>query len=255
MSVIVLLFIAMTLIILHMKNKTANNFQTGETEIQDNVAPNDENGEEPIKEQKSGTNETNDNVNKPESKNMILSMPETDRRAANIFFSNFSEAFFWEYSRENKDDDYLISFAFIHNLLNNADEIIWQQDRDGISGKAVNRTLDKYFGVTIPLKSTSNADGDPWIYEDNVFWKPASDGESFDYFSIVSDMYDMGDGTLQAKYDVFYAGYDELTKECYSYTTAEANKKCEFIYSATAVVKPKTYNGKNTYELISLKKN
>lgn len=253
MSVTVILFISMTLIILHMNNKTINDFQTEETAIQDDAVLDDGNSDTPEKEQKPSTNESNDNVKKPENRNMILSMPETDRRAANIFFSNFSEAFFWDYSRENKDDDSLISFAFIHNLLNNADEIIWQQDRDGISGKAVNRTLDKYFGVTVPLKSTANADG--WIYKDNVFWKPASDGESFDYFSIVSDMYDIGDGTLQAKYDVFYAGYDELTKKCYSYTTAEANKKCEFIYSATAVVKTKTYNGKNTYELISLKKN
>ena len=212
--------------------------------------------EENTTEKPAETPEKSDGSNKQE--NLILSMSEAERRDTNIFFGNFSEAIFSEYSKDDTDAYSLITFAYIHNLINNYSEIKVQGGRDGISYETVNKTLDKYLGVNVPPKTaTANKNGFEltWTYEDGAFWKPGSGGESYDYFPVVNDMHDMGNGMLEATYDVYYAGYEELTKECYSYTKEEAEKNCEYSYSATAVVKRKVYGGKKTYELISLSTN
>ncbi|MBO4897140.1 MAG: hypothetical protein J5590_02425 [Clostridia bacterium] len=190
-----------------------------------------------------------------ENANLVLTMSGDEKREVNIFFSNFCEAFMSDYSKDDRDNYFLISFAFIHNMLNRSGGIEFGSERMGVSAEAVNKTLDKYFGVSVPLESAAPEYGHEWTYEDGMFWTPAASGESYDYFAVVTDMRDMGDGTYKALYDVYYAGYDALTDEYYSYTTEKAESECEYMYSATAVVKPKEYEGKQTYELISVKQN
>ena len=187
--------------------------------------------------------------------NMITGMSESERKAINVFFSNFSEAHFGDYSKDSQDNYSLISFAFIHNLLNNYKKTVWQGEKMGISEETVNKTLDRFFGTQVPPETANLTQNHGWIYEDGSFWMPAASGESYDYYSIVKDMHEIGNGLFEAEYDVFYAGYDELSDECYSYTIDEAREKSEYIYSATAIVKPKTYNGKQTYELLKLTSN
>ena len=236
------------------KDEAVEKIEAGENTAEDAIE--ESKAEENTTEKPAETPEKNDGSNKQE--NLILSMSESDRRDANVFFSNFSEAFFGEYSKDDTDAYSLINFAYIHNLINSYSEIKIRNDRYGISYETVNKTLDKYLGVSVPPKTaTANNNGFEltWTYEDGFFWEPAADGESYDYFSVVNDMHDMGNGMLEATYDVYYAGYDELTKECYSYTKEEAEKNCEYSYSATAVVKRKVYGGKKTYELISLSTN
>ncbi|MBR4721294.1 MAG: hypothetical protein IK057_05990 [Clostridia bacterium] len=192
---------------------------------------------------------------KIDSVNMITAMSEGERKAINVFFSNFSEAHFAEYSNGSQDNFSLISFAFTHNLINNNKKTIWQDEKMGISVTTVNQTLDRFFGVKVPPETADTGHGYGWTYEDGSFWMPAASGESYDYYSIVNDMHDVGNGLFEVSYDAFYAGYDELSDECYSYTIDEARKNSEYIYSATAIVKPKTYNGKKTYEIVELTAN
>ena len=56
-------------------------------------------------------------------------------------------------------------------------------------------------------------------------------------------------------FNVYYAGYDELTAEYYSYTDFEARNSSVYQYSGWAIIKPKLYNGSDTWELIKLVRN
>lgn len=189
------------------------------------------------------------------SDNIVTDMSEAEKRDLNIFFSNFSEAFFDYYKPDEAllDHNYfLIGFAFTHNLINNSEKIIWQDEKMGILAADVNKTLERFLGVSVPLESCATTRGYEWVYEDNAFWSPAASGESYDYFSVVTDMKAVGDGTYIAHYNKYYAGYDGLTKDHYTYSIEKANNECEFVYQVTAHIRPKVYNNKNTYEVISL---
>ena len=199
---------------------------------------------------------TNSSSELPKStnQNMIDTMTAAERREVNTYFSNFAEAFFESYGGEKSGDEdfFLINFAFIHNMININDSIEWSNERMGISIDLVNKTLDRFFGINVAPKDAFTTRGIGYTYENGMFWIEAASGESYDYFAIVTDMRSNDDGTLSVIYKEYYAGYDELTKECYSFDEAEAEQKAEYRRSVSATVRPKTYNGKNTYEVIKM---
>ena len=203
--------------------------------------------------------------------NLIGTMTESEKREINTFISNFSETHCTEIGEGVEYNDFhMISFAYVHNLINKPDQKIIYNDilgKFGIEEKELDSVLKKYFGKTVPHKTTVcvsqyEIEGkivtkeDVYEYADGIFWIPAASGESYEYFAIVTDMRNNGDGT----YDVMFNEYwDEahlhegMQPEWYSYTIEEAATNCVPVDKGTAKVRKKDYNGESTYELISFK--
>lgn len=190
--------------------------------------------------------------------NTYSTLSYDQRRKLNTFMSNFSEAFVDDYDKYNFDGFDAVNFAFIHNLINNSSNILWSGSQMGISFSAVNSTLGKYMGTSVDRNDYSKYEygyNYVWHYSDGMFWTGAASGESYDYYTIVNGMFDNGDGTYKITFNVYYAGYDELTAEYYSYTDSEARNSSVYQYSGWAIIKPKLYNGSDTWELIKLVRN
>lgn len=94
-----------------------------------------------------------------------------------------------------------------------------------------------------------------WKYRNGVFWTDAASGESYDYYTIVNELIDNGDETYKVTFNVYYAGYEALGSECYSYNDTYARNLSTYEYSGQAIIAPKIYDGKNTWELIKLERN
>ncbi len=188
----------------------------------------------------------------------ILNDKTSDERyKLNVFMSNFSETLMRSYPT---NDTSLISFAYTHDLINNNDEITYRDNNQGISAARVNETLDKYFGISVPLQSTETVYGEytfGYEYSDGYFWRPAASGESYSYFSLVTSMIPNSDKTYTVEFETFHAGYDEdmTTGKYYRMSIEQAMNQCEYSYSGTATIKEKNYNGQNTYELVSYTRN
>ena len=166
-----------------------------------------------------------------------------------MFMSNFSEAYFDNYSVSNYNTAKLISFAYIHNSLNNPDKTFYEGNYMGISSSDVNRTLDKYLGIEIPNESVGE-----WSYRDGNFYMGAASGESYARFTVVTKLTDNGDGTLTVEFMDFFDNanmFEVSLPKWYTYTLEEAKSNCEPIGTGVATLREKTYNGKKTYELIS----
>lgn len=181
--------------------------------------------------------------------NLIDNMDTSARTKLNTFLSNFSEAYFDEYPTSNEA---LLDFAFIHNLINSDDKVIYSGDYMGISADSADYTLNLFFGKTVPRANTGN-----WSYREGNFYKPAAGGESYSYFSIAKEMKKNSDGTYNVAFDIFYDSnnFDGFQSEWYSLTTAQAVARYSYSEAGTAVVREKNHNGKTVYELVSYKLN
>lgn len=200
--------------------------------------------------------------NTPES--VFGSLSSEERRKLNVFLSNFSEALVYNFDRENFDEGKAVSFAFIHNLINNYNNITYSGSKMGISLSGVNSTLDKYCGVSVSPSTKHYTTSfysygnyyshtQTWEYKNGMFWTDAASGESYDYFSIVTDLIDLKNGFYKAEFNVYHAGYDNLDSSCYSYDDSTAKRLCEQTGSGYAIITKKYYNGTNTWNLEELR--
>ena len=172
-----------------------------------------------------------------------------EHKKLNMFLSNFSEAYFDNYSANDYQANRLISFAFTHNSLNNPNKIFYEEMYMGISASDVNTTLDKYLGITIPNNSVGE-----WTYSDGNYYMDAASGETYAYFSIATDITDNGDGTFEVEFTKFFDNnnvFETSLPQWYTYTIEQAKENCEECGSGVATVREKIYGGKQTYELIS----
>lgn len=168
----------------------------------------------------------------------------------NVFLSNFSEAHFNSYDCDYVDYDKMISFAFIHNLINNNSMIKWSGSNMGISADQVSTTLNRYFGIDVPRQSTSI-----WWYDGSSYWKGGASGEGYATFSLSNSLYDFKDGTYGVGFNSYYVGYGNdiiSDNKYYWYSDSDAynDYDCNFSNSGFAIIKPAVYNGKNTWQLL-----
>ena len=202
-----------------------------------------------------------ENKTKPES--IYSSLSSEDIRKLNVFLSNFSEAYLYDFDSNYYDEGEAVKFAFIHNLINNDSNIVYQGMEMGISLADVNSTLNKYFGVSVSPSTkyvyNSYYSGDRyynytvvWEYRNGMFWTSAASGETYDYFTIVNNLIDLKDGTYRAEFNVYYAGYDSISSDCYSYSDGTARLMCEHKCSGYAIINKKYYSGNNTWNLDKL---
>ncbi len=185
--------------------------------------------------------------------NIIDDMSASEHRSLNIFLSNFAESRFTEYNRKNEPDYYsLIGFAYTHNLINTK-KTFFEGEYMGISEKNANATIEKYFGITVPKKTAvDDFSGREWEYSDGNFLSYAASGAAYGYFAVAESMVDNGNGTYSVAFDKFSAPspLDAVPSECYDCDVESALHDYDYICSGKAVVKKKTYNGKETYELV-----
>ena len=171
----------------------------------------------------------------------------------NVFLSNFSEAGFEYYDCDNIDASSLISFAFIHDLINNYENIKYSNSNMGISAWRVDEILNRYLGKTISKRSVQH-----WQYDGSYYWTLGATGETYSRFSIAVSYIDLKNGTYKVNCNNYcWNGYglmDFADPEWYWYSDWEVLNNSEFkkMSSSVAIIKPVVYNGKNTWQLLSL---
>ena len=186
------------------------------------------------------------------------------RKNLNIFLSNFSEVFFRSFDRNGTiDEASLVDFAFLHNKINSfGRDRIESRQRNGeyyytISTADVDNCLDRFFGVGVPHQDFDYYNFHVYC-EDGYYYFPAADGESYNNFTIASEVIRDG-GVLRVKFDVYgldletYWYEDGIDEKYYAMTAAEAasNGLLEHRGSGEAVLENYTLDGSATYRLIS----
>ena len=185
-----------------------------------------------------------------------------DRYGINIFLSNFSEQGFGSL---NPNDSYaLVKFAYLHNMINNFSALTY--DRDSycyiMSAEVTDQTLYRFFGYTIEHGTQSKTY--PSGYTDTIdfgaygYYFPAASGEFYGYLSIVSEMYDNGNGTYKVYFDVYeldwntYNSYG-IPSDYYYLSSAEAatNQALSYCYSGSAQVCDYDGGSYTSYQLLS----
>ncbi len=188
----------------------------------------------------------------------IQGLSSQEQYRINIFLSNFSEQDFSDYDSSNVSDEQLVTFAYLHNMINNYSKMKIEDDYYGtFSLDVINNTLDRYFGKSIH-PSQGQMFGQYYHYADSKIYCPMASGASHGTMTVVDSLKDLGDGTLKADFkiytvDQFNTGGNRITDTSYYYFTPEkAKNSTETTYqrSGTAIVKRKEYNGTSTFELI-----
>ena len=188
--------------------------------------------------------------------NLLDSMTKAERRAANIFFSNFSESYFDDFNIDNCDETKLIAFALRHIYINRFMDFLFVGDNYlRISPDRVNQVLTRFFGMTIrSMENFSISDSAyPQYYKDGYIYYPdwynLGDGEPA-LWSHVTRLVDNGDGTFTADVDTYWGHVDPS-----GFYGDKGDWPDEEVYhddSSTAVIRPYRDNNRDTYQLIAL---
>ena len=190
-------------------------------------------------------------------KSNISSFSKEDIKNLNTFLSNFAEVSLNSYSSKNSDNYTLVYFAFAHNKINTT-KIKYENGNAYMEYSDVNETAKKYFGKQIEKRSENE-----YTFKNNRFYVPAADGESNAYVAIATGFIEKDGGEIEVPFKVFSYKephpskdeYDAAFPAAYASTYEEISKNSIWIFESdgTATVKRKTYNGKNTYELLEYK--
>ena len=125
--------------------------------------------------------------------------------------------------------------------------------------KTVSNSIDRYLGKTVQYgEAKYNVMGYDWQFGyDNgyYYYDSGEEGDAGRVFSIADNMYDNGDGTYTVRFTNYSSGYTDILNDCYNLTPESIEGfgiKVNKGATGTAVVRPYNYNGKDTYQLISL---
>lgn len=240
---LVLLVISLLVLTACGKSEDVKNTDT-KNNGEENVQTVPENGDEEKTEQQDKLEET---------ENIINTMSSEEKREMNLFLSNFSEAFYNPVSGFYRGDEAKIDFAFTHITINSSEKVVAEDYYMGITAEDIDIVLNRFFGESIPHKTPENSKR--WVYKNGKFLVPAASGDSYGNFSIVTEVRVLKDGNYEALFNVYndpeIVGGDIITdKTIYSLTDSEASDRYVFVERGKAVLKPKTHNGKQTYELV-----
>ena len=200
--------------------------------------------------------------------NLLDSFSADEKKKLNIFFSNFSEAFMSDFDADNVDINDMADFAYIHNFVNNRDNVFAEKIENpyyknmcmGISEDTFDYTIQKYFGISVPHKTSvqqlSGGQYQGWIFDDGKVFRGAASGESYDIFSVVTELYDLGNGLYKAKLNTYHLPLDTMSSVYYAYdnNTALNDPDCEYWYPSDAVIKASQFNGDDVWQLVSIHK-
>lgn len=212
----------------------------------------------------------------PAGVEIFHTLTDQEKRALNIFLSNFSEAFFEYYNayeeRTSSNSQALLSFAVMHYYLNLADQIEGVKKEgnnySGIRLEKIATKLNRYF---YNLNCTpgfidlnANARKDFWFSDGKYLLMEPADGATIARFSQVESLLEEEDGTLRAEIDIYTFEsrpgddlrhgdvpnwvYDPRTKWSGS-NKADATK----VDTATAALIRYEHLGKPSYQLVEYK--
>ena len=201
-------------------------------------------------------------------------MSENQRYMINIFLSNFSEIDFNDYDANTASRDQLIYFGCKHNSVNHTSGAIPISDEEAAKyvtlddfihacyktdEETVSNSIDRYLGKKVQHgEAKYNVMGYDWQFGyDNgyYYYDSGEEGDARRVFSIADNMYDNGDRTDTVIITNYSSGYTDILNDCYNLTPESIEVfgiKVNKGATGTAVVRPYNYNGKDTYQLISL---
>lgn len=188
---------------------------------------------------------------------------------ANIFLSNFAEQYgFTSYDVTTHDVEFLMTFAHRYAKINASGNLSYDKLYEVMTLDYANTVLDRFFGESVSDAEMSTFPAPSYSYDTSyhgpyysggLVYFDAADGATTTDLVVVDSAHQFPDGTIDmlfTKYSMidFYDSIGGLavTDTYYSMTPAEAasNSNLEQIGTGWATVMPKTYNGRNTYQLI-----
>lgn len=193
---------------------------------------------------------------------------------ANIFLSNFAEQYgFTSYRVSDHDVQLLMDFAHRYAKINASGNISYDAQYEVITLDYANTVLDRFFGDSVsagelssfPAPSYSYDPGyrGPYYQNSRIYYE-AADGATTTEFVVVDSVHSFPDGTM----DMLFTRYEVLdffdsigglavTDQYYSMTPQQAASSTDIqkIGEGWATVIPKSYNGRDTYELVTYQEN
>lgn len=243
-------------------------------EDEDASDPGDDNEEDQQKDQDTSddtaakddetANEDDTQGKQPELReNLVESFNAEQQRAANIFFSNFSEQNFPAYPAAG--DLKLLEFAFVYCMINDPARIEYLQNgQSRISKDSVDYVLQRFFSRTIIHRSLLQENNISFEYQGGYYYTPSFSRTVLCVgFTVVHEMYRNEDGT----YDVVFTNYHRVIQDgnnevCndevaqfYGLTPEQAaqNPEVRPLKTGRAVVRDYTKsNGQASYQLIEM---
>lgn len=177
-----------------------------------------------------------------------------DLKRMSTFVSNFTEVNFPDFDMQKGDappNPALIRFGVLHNVVNNSESRIKHCEQEDcrrspfplvMDAKFAAESVRKYFDLEVQHRSVSDDDGRRPLH---------FDGKSY-YFD-ASDVDSGGDPIAFAKVTraTKEGGVIRMTGDIYSESNAEPTER---IGTFTVTAKPHKWNGKNTWAILSLKR-
>jgi len=239
--------------------------------ITEQVDEQDIHGEQDISVPETGAPEDNAVIRLleiPAGENIFPKLNRSERNALHVFFSNFAEAWLFEYNENDYDSNALINFALWHNYINYEDR--WNSDLapPGCLAKIyVDSVIERFFGI-------KNIDHTDYNREDQLNWSEYFIEGYYSYgvgegdplsFANVHALYNNNDGTYTAVYGSYCIVDGDIPDELWPptfqisdfYTDKENwpegyRDHVSFNYSAIALIEPYIFNGRQTYRLLVL---
>lgn len=208
-----------------------------------------------------------------------VQMSAEQQYEANIFLSNFGEQAVFSRRRFDTDcahftylDD-LVGFAHLWCAINRPDALGVNQTARGayftLPFSEAAEVWQRFFGFSFTQQEAAQYPRSTYLYENiygpypsfydsGMFWFPAASGESYNRLSIVRSMEDLGDGTYRLLFDIYrldimeYHKTDGVDTAFYKMDagTASGDGRLTLEHSGAAVVKPYSYNGRQSWQLL-----
>lgn len=203
-----------------------------------------------------------------------VTLTGTMQYEANIFLSNFAEQYgFTSYRVSDHNVQLLMDFAHRYTKINASGNISYDAQYEVITLDYANTVLDRFFGDSVSAAELSSFPApsysyDPGYrgpyYQNSYIYYEAADGATTTEFVVVDSVHSFPDGT----YDMLFTRYEVLdffdsigglavTDYYYSMTPQQAASSADIqrIGEGWATVIPKSYNGRDTYQLITYQEN
>ena len=208
-----------------------------------------------------------------------FTLSETQRYAANLSLSNFSEQWFCEigtfdhYDPADTSIAQLFSFAHLWSKINRPTEMEYRDGYETMTRETFFEIIGPRIAYPEDLQPIEGEDYSAALgigtfdwnhcwYENGRFYYPAGDGESYNRFTVADEAYKLRDGTCRFRFTIYELDldiyFDELgiPSKYYHLTPAEAaqlaaNGTITAVHTGTAVCSPIYWqsSGREMYQL------
>ena len=198
-----------------------------------------------------------------------ITLSRDEQYCINVFLSNFSELWFWEYAdyekfeTRNASAGEMISFVYHHCWVNNQGVLSSRWGESGVymTLDEINNEVGRFFNRSVTLEDAASSG---YHVEGDRIYNQVGIGETYDHMTVADAMWKKADGTYIVDFSIYQANdkYDAGPgligdKSVYYLTPDEAKTDVGVLYymSGVAEVSPYLNNGKDTYQLISYQLN